>query len=95
MPFVAVAQLPTDIGLNVEGQRFLSPAGGVVERATDRPQEVLGATEAPQFLRGQDTQGNQTADIADVVNVLGDPEQRVEVAQATLAVLDVGLDQIA
>jgi hypothetical protein len=30
-----------------------------------------------------------------VVEVLGDPEQRVEIAQAALAFLDVGLDQIA
>ena len=32
---------------------------------------------------------------AHAIDVFGDPEQRVQVAQAALAVLDVGLDQIA
>ncbi len=33
--------------------------------------------------------------LAHAIDVFGDPEQRVQVAQAALAVLDVGLDQIA
>ena len=38
---------------------------------------------------------DQFVRLAHAVDVLGDPEQRVQVAQAALAVLDVGLDQIA
>ena len=33
--------------------------------------------------------------VAHAVEILADPEQRLQVAQAALAVLDVGLDQIA
>ena len=38
---------------------------------------------------------DQLLDVAHAIDVFGDPEQRVQVAQAALAVLDVRLDQIA
>ena len=38
---------------------------------------------------------HQLFDVADAVDVFRDPEQRMQVAQPALAVLDVGLDQIA
>ena len=38
---------------------------------------------------------DQLLDVVHAIDVLGDPEQRVQVAQAAFAVLDVGLDQIA
>ena len=38
---------------------------------------------------------DQLLGLAHAVDVFGDPEQRVQIAQTALAVLDVGLDQIA
>ena len=38
---------------------------------------------------------DQLAGLVDAIEILGDPEQRVQVAQPALALLDVGLDDVA
>ena len=63
--------------------------------AAHRPQEALGALELAQFGRGQQADVDQIGDRLQAMGVFADPEEGVEVAQAALALLDVGLDQIA
>ena len=63
--------------------------------AAHLPQEFLAAREQVEFALREQASFDQLARIAHPIDVLGDPEQRVEVAQAALALLDVGLDQIA
>ena len=63
--------------------------------AADRPQEIGAAAEGAVFLRVEHAALQQFVGLAHAVDIFRDPEQRVQVAQAALAVLDVGLDQIA
>ena len=48
-----------------------------------------------QFVRLEHAVVGQLFEVVDAIDVLGDPEQGVQVAQAALAVLDVRLDEIA
>src|SRR5690606_20432057 len=59
------------------------------------PQEVLALHEQRQLLAREYALLGQLFRRIGARQELGDPEQGVEVAQAALAVLDVGLDQIA
>src|SRR3546814_5014841 len=59
------------------------------------PQEILRLLEAAHLGRGKHLALHQRGDVVDVVEELGDPEQRVQVAQAALALLDVGLELVA
>ncbi len=63
--------------------------------ATDRPQEIGAAAEGAVFLGVEHAAFEQLIGLAHAIDIFRDPEQRVQVAQAALAVLDVGLDQIA
>ena len=92
---VVVAQARGDLALQVEGQPLLGAAGEVVEVAAHRPQEVLGALEVARLLLGEHALADQLAGLVDAIEIFGDPEQRVQVAQPALALLDVGLDDVA
>ncbi len=66
-----------------------------MEIAADRPQEIRAAAEGAVFLRVEYAALHQFVGLAHAVDIFRDPEQRVQVAQAALAVLDVGLDEVA
>ncbi len=63
--------------------------------AAHRPQEIGAAAEGAVLLGVEHAAFEQLVGLAHPVDVFRDPEQRVQVAQAALAVLDVGFDQIA
>ena len=63
--------------------------------AADRPQEILAAAKHVVFVAIEHAAGDQFLGLAHAIDVFGDPEQRVQIAQAALAVFDVGLDEIA
>ena len=90
-----VAKPHGDLALDVERQPLLGAAGEEMHVAADRPLEVLAAAEQLQLVFVEHAAIDQFFDVMDAVNIFRDPEQRVQVAQAALAVLDVGLDQIA
>ena len=94
---VAIAHAPGDLRLQVEGQALLGAARGEVQMAAHRPQEVEGAQEGRHLLALEHLQVDDAvgAGLGRGVQVLGDPEQGVEVAQGALALLDVGLHQVA
>ena len=92
---VGIAQPPADIGLHVEGQTVLAPAGQVMQVAAHGQQEVLRLGELRDLFRQQHLLVQQLGDVIDLVVVLRDPEQRLKIAKAALAFLDVGLQHIA
>ena len=92
---LGVAEPHRDLALDVERQPLLGAAGDEMHVAAHRPQEVLAAAEQLVFVAVEHAALDQFLGLAHAVDVFGDPEQRVQVAQAALAVLDVGLDQIA
>src|SRR3546814_13327949 len=56
---------------------------------------MLGFVDAAHRVRGKHLGRSQRRDVVDVVEEMGDPEQRVQGAQAALALLDVGLELVA
>ena len=92
---LGVAEPHRDLALDVERQPLFGAAGQEVHVAADRPEEVLAAAEQLEFLAIEHAAVDQFLEVAHAVDVFGDPEQRVQVAQTAFAVLDVGLDQIA
>ncbi len=84
-----------DFTLEVEGQAVFRAAGDRVEMAAHRPEERLGAAEAAVLGLVQQSDRDQFGHVADLVDVLADPIQRVEIAQAALALFHVGFDDIA
>ena len=84
-----------DARLIVEAQPLLGAPGEQVEVAAHRPEEALGAVEAAELGGGEQPDVDQFGRPLDAVDIFADPVERVEVAQAALAVLDVGLDDVA
>src|SRR5262249_56616804 len=83
-----------DAALNVERQALLRAAGDEMHVAAYRPQEVFAASEQPVFGAIEHALRDQILWIAHPVDIFGNPKQGVKVAQPTLAVLDIGLDQV-
>ena len=90
-----VAEAFGDPRLQAEREPLLGPSGDEMHVAADAPEQFLAALEHPVLLRREQAGGDEFALVADAVGVFRDPEQRVEVAQAALPVLDVGLDEVA
>ena len=81
--------------LHVEAEPLLGPVGEEVQLATHRPEEALAAAEAPIFVPVEHAGLDELGLCLVGIEMLGEPVQRVQVAQAAFAVLDVGLDEIA
>ena len=92
---VGIAHALADGGLDVEGEALLGAPGQVMEVAAHRPQEILGLGETPGVAGGEHAKVHQVLHVVHAVEILGDPEQGLQVAQAPLALLDVGLQHIA
>jgi hypothetical protein len=90
-----VAEPYRHLALDVERQPLLRALGDEVHVAADRPEEILAAAERAVFLRVEHAVLDQLTGLAHAVDVFRDPEQRVQVAQAALAVLHVRLHQVA
>ena len=91
---VLVTEQPAHLGLPVEGQPVVAAPRQIVEPAADGRQKPLRLFEAGGLARAQHPVIDQIRDLAHGVEILGDPEQRVQVPQAALAVLDVGLQDV-
>ena len=92
---VLVAQPRGDLALQLERQAIVGAAGQIVDVAAHRGEEALGALEMARLVLGEHALGHQLAGLVDAIEILGDPEQQVQVAQPALAFLDVGLDDVA
>ena len=84
-----------DFALDIEGQPVFGPPGNAVKVAADRPEKVLSLAEGTVFSGAQQTGIDQLRRAADVVDIFADPVERVQIAQAALALFDIRLDDIA
>ena len=66
-----------------------------MEMAAHRPEKILGLAEEGELAPREDADLDQILVGGDPIEIFGNPEEGVEVAKTALAVLDVGLDQIA
>ena len=80
--------------LNVYGQLVHRPPGKQVEMAPYRHEKCLGSAELLVFLGAQQACPYQLRRIRYAMNVLADPEERLEVPQAALALLYIGFDDV-
>src|ERR1700733_15364840 len=62
--------------------------------AANRPEKILATAKHIVFVAIEYAAGDQFLGFAYAIDVFGDPEQRMQIAQAALAVFDVGLDEI-
>ncbi len=62
--------------------------------AADRPEKIFAAPEHVVFVAVENAAIDQFLWLAHPIDILGDPEQRVQIAQSALAFFDVRLDQI-
>ena len=90
-----VAEPHRDLALDVERQPLLGAAHDEMHVAAHRPEEILSVAEHLVFRLVEHAALDQLFGAVHAIDVLRDPEQRVQIAQAALAVLDVRLDQIA
>ena len=81
--------------LEVEGQPVLGAPGQHMHMTAHCEQEVFRAAEAAVFGRGEEADIDQFGGGADAVDELADPVECMQVAQAPLAVLHIGFDDIA
>ena len=92
---VRIAQAAGQFALHVEGQPLIGAPDHVVQVDAHRPQEILCALELPQLGGGQQPLVDQLGNTLDLIGVFPDPEERVEIAQAALALFEIGFDDIA
>jgi hypothetical protein len=92
---VVVAHPPGDLGLKVEGQALFRPAGGEVQVRADRFEEVEGADEGAHLPTVEHLHLQHGLETVGRMQILGDPEQGVQIAQAALALLHIGFDHEA
>ena len=90
-----VAEPFGDRALQIEAQALLGAPGEKMQVAAHRPQELLAARKQRELPMREQAGRDELMGVAHAIDVFGDPEQRVEIAQAPLALLDVGLDEIA
>ena len=89
-----IAKPLCDIALNIEMQPLFRLSGEKVHVAAHRPEKIFRLAKLEIFLAGENALPHQVFRTAHAVKIFADPEQRVQVAQAALAVLHIGLDQI-
>ena len=89
-----IAELTRDRPLNVEAQPLLRSVSEKMQPATNAPEKFLAAAKKREFSRREQPGGDELMGVANTIDVLRNPEERVEVAQSPLALLDVGFDEI-
>src|SRR5262249_3532358 len=91
----AISGLFRHQGLQVKAQALLGALGEKMQLAAHRPEEAHAAAEAA-ILGAREYAGFDELLLGRVwIEVLGEPVQSMQIAQAALAVLDVRLNQIA
>jgi len=91
---VAVAEQCSDAALVVEQQAVLGATGEHVQGIAHFPQEVLGRGQQFVLAFQQEAFAGQGMQVQRAVLAAGDPEHRLDVAQATGRALDVGLEVV-
>src|SRR5271165_4405890 len=66
-----------------------------MQMTADAPQEFLAAAKQPELGFGEQPSRDELRGIAHAIDVFSDPKQRIEIAQAALALFYVGLDKVA
>lgn len=90
-----VAEAFGEVRLDIEMQAFFGAARDLVQVAADGEEEIVAFGEAAGLRRGEDVDADEVVQRPCAVKDFGDPEKRLEIAQAAFAFLDVGFQNIA
>mmetsp|Transcript_23333 Transcript_23333/g.40579 ORF Transcript_23333/g.40579 Transcript_23333/m.40579 type:complete len:732 (-) Transcript_23333:1538-3733(-) len=66
-----------------------------MQMAAGGPKEVLGPDKAAELIMGKEPQRDQFGGVLHLVNILANPEQRLQIAQAALGLFHIGFHHIA
>ena len=92
---IRIAHTARQFGLHIEGQAFFRAARQIVKMTSHGPQIGLRLVEPLHFTGGEDTLIDQRCDIVHLIEILRDPEQRLQVANAALAFFYVRLQNVS
>ncbi len=84
-----------EFGLNVERKSLFRPSDEIVQAYPHVPEKGFRFLERLVFFLREDVVFDESRRVVDVVEVFSDPVERLQVAQAAFAFLDVGLDEVA
>ena len=84
-----------EFGLHVERKALLGTPDEIVQPYAHVPEKGFRFLERLVFFRREDVVLDESRRIVDVVEVFSDPVERLQVAQAAFAFLDIGLDEVA
>ncbi len=84
-----------NLDLHVERQLLYRPPGHEMQVGSHRPEKVLGFDEEVVLFGPEQSERHQFAGILNAIDILGDPEQGLEVAQTSLSLFDIRFDHVA
>ncbi len=88
---IDIAHARGHLDLQIKRQQLIGTFGGQMQMTAHRPQEIMRRRKGVIFLFGKQARLHQFGHIVDPVEILGDPEQRLQIAKPAFAFLDVGL----
>ena len=89
-----VAKPARKLRLSVKTQTVFAAAGNEMQMAANRPEKVFAFLEPRQLLVGKRPLVGKLFRGIGVIEEFRDPEQRMKIAQAPLAILQIGFDQV-
>src|SRR3954447_7163640 len=89
-----ITEAVCDLGLALEHQTVVAAPGNEMQMAPNGPEKVFALFEAAELIARKHALVGELTERVGAVQEFGDPKQCVQVAQAALAVLDVGLDDV-
>jgi len=72
---VGIAHAPCDLDLQIECQLFAGAAGGQMQVAAHRPQEIVRLGKGGEFLFGKEPRRHQLGHVVDMVDVFCHPKE--------------------
>src|SRR5262245_46419932 len=85
---VAIAETARNVRLQVEGQPLLGPPRDVMQHEAHGPYEGAGFFETQHLARREDATFGQLGDVVDLIEILRDPVESVQIAQAAFSLLN-------
>ncbi len=92
---VAIPHAFGHLNLKIKGQLIHGAVCNQVQMTAHRPKEILGFLELGEFFFREQAKVNEIGNLLHLMDVFRDPVQRLQIAQAALALFDIGFDHIA
>jgi len=91
---VLIAHALGDLDLQIECQLLGCAPGCQMHVRAHRPEKIFCLGEEFELFPAEQAQRHQFGDVLHLIKILGDPEQRLQVAQPAFAFLYIGFDHV-